>query len=125
MQQRAKQLKELILAKKNSKPATSVPTPPPVTQEPPAEALQAEQLLESISKELEMQDQEGSEEGEIDERSEPPPILPTTPQLDTRQDYAPRRKRKHNDVQSARVWVTDKADRKARKKAKKANKQIS
>ena len=122
MTQRAQELKARILAKKNGKlPTTNSPpvplsTPPPLQ---PAQEAQAAELLDSICKDIEMQDQEGSEEGEIDEG--PQPVLPpqTQPQMNHTPFPSSNKKRKHAEGQQSKLSLERKAEKKARKKAKK------
>ena len=60
-------LKEQILAKRKSTSAPQTPAPVPSSPEAHRNAIDPSELLESISKEIEMQDeeQEGSEEGDV------------------------------------------------------------
>lgn len=128
MAQRAKQLKEIIMAKKinnNTKPTPSVAPLPPVMNEASPETLQAAELLDSVAKDIEMQDQEGSEEGEIDEHAETLHTLPPRPPAHANHEPSSQRKRKHGQGSHPRSFTGDKPDRKARKKAKKAAKGVS
>lgn len=118
MTQREKELRERLLAKRKQKNNASSPLPATIT--PPAAA--AAHVLDSISKEIEMLDQEGSEEGEIGEEPEiDQPPVDTSATL-TNGDQSSGKKRRHNDTQSGKVSNGQKSDKKARKKAKKAAK---
>lgn len=127
MAQRARQLKELIMAKKsnNNKAAALVVPVSSAVNGTPSETTQADELLDSVAKEMELQDREGSEEGEIDEHTEPQYTLPPKPPAHANRDSFPQRKRKHGEGPRPKPSTGDKADRKARKKAKKAAKGVS
>lgn len=122
MTQREKELKERLLAKRkqknNASPASLAAVVPPTAA---AAAADTSDVLDSIAKEIEMLDGEGSEEGEIEEDAESQQPLPSLP-LDTNPDQPSGKKRKHNDSQSAQQPTGSRADKKARKKAKKVKK---
>ena len=119
MTQREKELRERLLAKRKQS-ANSSPAPVPIAPSP--SAVEAAEVLDSISKQIEMLDQEGSEEGEIEEdpKIDQPPT--NIPPLDSQADQPVGKKRKHNDGQSSKLSTGQKADKKARKKSKKAAK---
>lgn len=121
MTQRERELRERLLAKRKQKTNTS-PAPVLATTNPPAAEVQADEVLESISKEIEMLNREGSEEGEIGEEPEVLQESADTSSLNTGSKQPSAKKRKHNDSQSSKLSTGQKADKKARKKAKKAAK---
>lgn len=118
-----KLLKEQILAKRRSASAPQTPAPVPSSPEAHREAIDPSELLESISKEIEMQDEEreGSEEGEIEES---PPTIPLLPQYPVQmpQAYTQSKKRKHDHTQNGKTTTNDqKSNKKQRKRAKNKN----
>ncbi len=122
MTQREKELRERLLAKRKQKNNAS-PVPLAAAISPPAaEAAEAAEVLASISKEIDMLDAQGSEEGEIEEEPEIQQPSFNTPRLDTNAGQPSGRKRKHNEGQSSRPPIGQRADKKSRKKAKKAAK---
>jgi len=124
MTQREKELKERLLAKRQQKNnASPVPAPAAVAAAvgAPAAAADATEVLDSIAKEIEMLDGEGSEEGEIEEDPETQHPISNIP-LDTNSDQPSGKKRKHNGSQSGQQPTGTRADKKARKKAKKGKK---
>lgn len=126
MTQREKELKERLLAKrKQSNNASPVPVPAlvPVTAavSTPAAAAEATEVLDSIAKEIDMLDGEGSEEGEIEEDPETQQPVSNMP-ADINSDRPLGKKRKHNGSQSGQQPTGTRADKKARKKAKKGKK---
>lgn len=119
--QRMKALKEKLLAKRKSISAPQ--TPAPASPEAQRDVIDPSALLDSISKEIEMQDeeQEGSEEGEIEESPSalPPPLeyLPPLPQVQIQS-----KKRKHDYIQNGKSSANDqKPSKKNRKRAKNKN----
>ncbi|KAK5096699.1 hypothetical protein LTR70_002931 [Exophiala xenobiotica] len=126
MTQREKELKERLLAKRlqknNANPApVSIPVPVTAAVGASAAAADATEVLDSIAKEIEMLDGEGSEEGEIEEDPETQHPISNIP-LDTKSDQPSGKKRKHNASQSGQQPTGTRADKKARKKAKKGKK---
>ncbi|KAK5105948.1 hypothetical protein LTS08_000063 [Lithohypha guttulata] len=127
MAKRAEELKKLIIAKKLRKVSTASPVSASIDASPstpalpvtPLEAAQTAELLASVAKEIEKQDQEGSEEGEIDETPKMQHPLPSRPSLDLTQDQASLKKRKHPDFQTNGSTSLSKSEKKARKKVKK------
>lgn len=137
IERRKEELKKKIIANQNRKKSTASPlstSATPVAASPavtPPEAAQAAELLDSVAKDIEMQDQEGSEEGEIDEGPEIQHALPPRSEFDSSPAQAQSRKRKHNEAQanghtnglangqSPFQKAVAKADKKARKKARK------
>ena len=118
-------LKEQILAKRKSISAPQTPAPVPSSPEAQREMLDPSELLESISKEIEMQDeeQEGSEEGEIEESSSAMPLPPQYP-IQIPQAYTQPKKRKHDHIQNGKpMTIEQKSNKKHRKRAKNKNPQ--
>jgi len=121
MTQREKELKERLLAKRKQKNIASPASLAAVVTPTAAAAADTSEVLDSIAKEIEMLDGEGSEEGEIEEDAESQQPVPSLP-LDTNPNQPSGKKRKHNDSQSAQQPTGSRADKKARKKAKKVKK---
>lgn len=117
MTQREKELKERILAKRKLQASS---TPAPAAISPPAAEIA--ELVDSISRAVEMQEQEGSEEGEIEDASSPPiqHPLPQKPPFDSNLAQPVPKKRTHSQGQSSKLSAERKAEKKARKRAKKA-----
>lgn len=140
IERRKEELKKKILANQQRKKSTASPlsaSATPLAASPavtPPEAAQAAELLDSVAKDIEMEDAEGSEEGEIDEGPEMQHPLPPRPDIDSSPAQIQSEKRKHNDPQtnghtngqtngqSAFQKSLAAAEKKARKKARKAAK---
>lgn len=124
-----KALKEQIIAKRKSLSAPQTPAPVPSSPDASREALDPSQLLDSISKEIELQDeeQEGSEEGEIEESPSAipavPEYLPQIPQIpQIPQMQTKPKKRKHDHIQNGKASTNEqKMSKKQRKRAKNKN----
>lgn len=118
-----KLLKEQILAKRRSTSAPQTPAPAPSSPDAQRETIDPSELLDSISKEIEMQDeqQEGSEEGEIEESPSTIPPRPEIP-VQIQQAYTQSKKRKHDHAQNGRATASEqKSNKKHRKRAKNKN----
>ena len=113
------------MAKRKSVSSPQTPVSQPLTSDPPMEQVETNALLESISKEIEMgnadEEQEGSEEGEIEDTTpyqHPLPVKPYFDQFSTQSipQLPQPKKRKHDNSQNGKTSSSKKSRKKSKNK---------